>query len=197
MPAQPADPVPPCTAVSRPFEIAPITTQQVRFRVLRLGRVFQLSNADIADLEQDLWLEIVRAMKKFDPNRSLATTFAQRVMELWYCDAARRIRRGRAQRRGRAVRLAAKPLLLRDTAHLDLFENRLSLEAALLLLTEEQQTLVQRLRVRSVAEIAAEDGVHRGTVYRQLVKVRQLLRRVLPDFCHARNTSTTSTEGYR
>lgn len=154
-----------------------LTVRQMEFRTKRLGRLYSLVPDQIDDLQQELAAEIVRALRRFDPTIASRTTFMKGVMNLWYRQKCKQLRREVAAR----DRLLALPPLGTEgidfadrrpsgvaevDARLDLAERVADLPRDLLALARDL------IAGKSVPEIAAERGVHRGTVNRLVLQLR-------------------------
>ena len=156
--------------------------ERVEYQVARLGRVLRLSHHRKEDLRQDLLLELCRAARRFDPMTSRARTFVSRVVALGAAHHARCIRNERRnsartpillsqlQREGRSFSPIA-PRSCEPSAH-DLV---LDLDFSFAAMNRRQQELAESLKTSTAAEIAAERGHHRCTVYRDLAAMRVTL----------------------
>lgn len=160
-----------------PPELPELTLRQMRFRTERLGRLYSLTTDQVADLWQELAAEIVRALRRFDPTIASRTTFMKGVMNLWYRQKCKQLRRDAA------VRDRLVPLPALGTEGMDFADRRLGgvaeVDARLDLadriadLPQDLFALAQDLLAgKSVPEIAAERGVHRGTVNRMVLQLR-------------------------
>ncbi|MBL9031449.1 MAG: sigma-70 family RNA polymerase sigma factor [Phycisphaerae bacterium] len=154
-----------------------LTLRQMKFRTERLGRLYTLTADQVADLWQELATEIVRAMRRFDPTIASRTTFMKGVMSLWYRQKCKQLRR-EAATLGRVVSLP--PLGTEGFDYADPRERgisdvdtRLDLADRIADLPEDLLSLARDLLAgKSVPEIAAERGVHRGTVNRMVLQLR-------------------------
>lgn len=156
-----------------------LTQRQVAYRVERLARVFRLGSEDAEDLRGTLVHEVYRAMPRHDPLIAKATTFAKGIMDIWYLQAFRELRkRLDLERRRRSLPepggegsafVAPRREPGREVGL------RLDLEEALHRLPRTLRILAEELRTKTVAEIAAERRVHRGTVHRMLTRLREVL----------------------
>jgi RNA polymerase sigma factor (sigma-70 family) len=165
-----------------------LTRRQMRFRTERLGRLYSLTPDLIDDLRQELAAEIWRALRRFDPAIASRTTFMKGVMDLWYKQKCRQLRR-EAETLTRVVPLP--PLGTEGFDYADPRERgisdadlRIDLAVRIADLPEDLFALARDLLAgKSVPEIAAERGVHRGTVNRLVLR----LRAHLADFDPAAN----------
>lgn len=169
-----------------PFQngLPELTQRQLSYRVERLARVFHLNGEDAEDLRESVVLEIYRAMQRHDPAISKATTFAKGVMDIWYLQTLKELRKrldlGRRQRSlpepGAEGRAFVVPRLGPDRE----VGLRLDLGEALHSLPRNLWVLASELRTKSISDIAAERRVHRATVLRMVMKLRRLLSHLDP-----------------
>ena len=177
MPSIAADRAPMCADRSGPTAFPSLTVRQMEFRTERLGRIFALPTDQVADLRQELALEIVRALPRYEPSRASRTTFMKSVMNLWYQQKCRQLRRDAAAQ-SRLVGLPAcgtEGAEFADAAHDAVAEvdARLDLAERLLHLPQPLFDVARALLDgKSIPEIAAERGVHRGTVHRMVQQLR-------------------------
>ncbi|MBL9000893.1 MAG: sigma-70 family RNA polymerase sigma factor [Phycisphaerae bacterium] len=177
MPSIAADRAPMCADRSGPTAFPSLTVRQMEFRTERLGRIFALPADQVADLRQELALEIVRALPRFESSRASRTTFMKGVMNLWYRQKCRQLRR-EAAAQSRMMTLPAPGCEGADFADATLdgiaeVDARLDLAERLLTLPTQLFDLARELLDgRSIPEIAAERGVHRGTVHRMVMQLR-------------------------
>lgn len=186
MPSFAADGALTCAARGGPTAFPPLTVRQLEFRTQRLGRLFALQADQVADLRQELATEIVRAMRRFDPVLASRLTFMKSVMNLWYRQKCRQLRR-EAERRARIVPLPARgaegvEFMDRRFGGVPEVDVRLDLAEHISRLPEALCQLARDLLAgKSVPEIAAERGVHRGTVHRGVLQLRARLAALDPD----------------
>ncbi|MGD9692362.1 MAG: sigma factor [Phycisphaerales bacterium] len=175
-------PSPPTSATSNPTNpdwIDAYALDRVDFQVTRLSRELRLCAADEDDVRQDLILDLWTAAHRFDPGIASKRTFVCRVL----VRAAARVRRDLRSKRSAAVpeRLALSQIRRhgRDravgivrrafTRDLDL---AMDVGAGIAPLGRDQRLLVERLKSQTPAEIAADTGCHRSTVYRHVEALR-------------------------
>lgn len=158
-------------------DLPDLTLRQMKFRTERLGRLYSLFPDQVADLRQELAAEIVRALRRFDPTIASRTTFMKGVMNLWYRQKCKQLRR-EAAARDRLVPLPPPGTEGRDFADRRLggvaeVDARLDLADRIADLPQDLFALARDLLAgKSVPEIAAERGVHRGTVNRLVLQLR-------------------------
>jgi DNA-directed RNA polymerase specialized sigma24 family protein len=175
MPSIAADRALTCANRSGTAAFPPLTLRQMKFRTERLGRLYTLAADQVADLWQELAAEIVRALRRFDPAIASRTTFMKGVMNLWYRQKCRQLRR-EAVVRDRVVPLpplGTEGMDFADRGGLDEVDARLDLADRIADLPQDLFALARDLLAgKSVPEIAAERGVHRGTVNRLVLQLR-------------------------
>lgn len=177
MPSIAADRALTCADRSGSAAFPPLTLRQMKFRTERLGRLYTLTTDQVADLWQEVATEIVRALRRFDPTIASRTTFMKGVMNLWYRQKCKQLRR-EAETLGRVVSLP--PLGTEGFDYADPRERgisevdtRLDLADRIADLPQDLFALARDLLAgKSVPEIAAERGVHRGTVNRMVLQLR-------------------------
>lgn len=158
-------------------DLPDLTLRQMKFRTERLGRLYSLSTDQVADLWQELAAEIVRALRRFDPTIASRTTFMKGVMSLWYRQKCRQLRRD-AETLARVVSLPTLGTEGFDYADprergISEVDTRLDLADRIADLPQDLFALARDLLAgKSVPEIAAERGVHRGTVNRMVLQLR-------------------------
>jgi hypothetical protein len=177
MPSIAADRALTCADRSGSAAFPPLTLRQMKFRTERLGRLYSLTTEQVADLWQELAAEIVRALRRFDPTIASRTTFMKGVMNLWYRQKCRQLRRD-AETLARVVSLpprGTEGLAYADPRERGITEvdARLDLADRIADLPQDLFALARDLLAgKSVPEIAAERGVHRGTVNRLVLQLR-------------------------
>ncbi len=156
-----------------------LTQRQIAYRIDRLARLFYLNGVDAEDLRESLVLEVYRAMLRHDPSISKATTFAKGVMDIWYLRTCKELRRGfEHQRRHQSLpepgsecrAFAAPGCKLATEVGL-----RLDLDEALGRLPRDLRELAEDLQSKSIPAIATERQVHRGTINRMVLRLREVL----------------------
>lgn len=161
-----------------------LTQRQLSYRIDRLARVFHLNGDDTEDLREALVLEVYRAMVRYDPAISKATTFARGVMDVWYLQMCKDLRKRRElQRRHQSLPepgsetysfIARRP---QPEAEVGL---RMDLAEALGRLPRDLRVLVEELQTKTIPEIAKQRRVHRGTINRMVWRLRKCLAKVDP-----------------
>src|SRR5690606_10459751 len=86
---------------------APLTTltryehERIEYRVNRLARAFHLGHHDIQDLRSEFTTELLRGLRRFDPQRASRRTYSERVLSKPYLNIARRL--GASARRAEQI----------------------------------------------------------------------------------------------
>jgi RNA polymerase sigma-70 factor (ECF subfamily) len=159
-----------------------------------LGRV-GFTEADRADLQQELMIELLRKMKYYDPARGKKTTFMERVLKNHVTTIIRtRIAGSRSWHR--CLTSLDEPLSADATddasTHLDqisytdlvgregigtveheMHPLRIDIARVLDRLPENLRLICERLKEISVAELAREMGVPRSTIYEKRKQIRR------------------------
>lgn len=129
------------------------------------------------DLVQDVLVSVLRQLPQYDPRRAPLTAFVRQIAHSTLIDLARR---DSADKRN--------PLRHPDSrydihpASLDAFADKpdplgqgellAALEAALQELPPELERVARELREWTPTEIAEREGVHPGTIYRRIAKLK-------------------------
>jgi RNA polymerase sigma-70 factor (ECF subfamily) len=181
-----------------PYEIDGYILRLVRFKARELVKTSSVPQSDRDDIAQDLLLDILRRLPRFDPGRSSRSAFIRRVIanRIATILAARRAqRRDPARCREslndeildvdgtsveRAESLDADCCMRRDGSEVGAAERRrdlrVDLDATVASLPPHLRDLCTRLERSTVTEIAAELGVPRGTVRGRIKTIRRHFR---------------------
>jgi RNA polymerase sigma-70 factor, ECF subfamily len=173
----------------------PAVIRPVRFHARRLAAAGGIPGAELEDLEQELMLDLLRRLSRFDGRRSSLATFAERVTRnraatlVESAGAAKRQASGAAvPLHGHAHRSPDEPPLADVLASEDAlwpetlaaFEERAGLRHDLgrlfRELSDDLRDACLRLREDSVAEAIALPGRTRGSVYHALARLRAAAR---------------------
>ncbi len=155
--------------------------------------------ADRADLEQEMMIDLLRRLPRFDPSRAKRETFMSRIVTHRVATIIESRKAGIRDYRlcmqsiddpgpeedGRA---ADSPPLLDQDAYLretrgdaltqeELQDLRMDVASALADLPPDLRRLCLRLATASVTEVSKETGIPRGTVYDALKKARARFER--------------------
>ena len=157
----------------------PRLQRQAAYRIDRLVRSFRLPRTEAEDLMQDLFISLVRALRKYDPERSPVASFLRGAMDRWYCQQLRKL--GKANPHAPTALPDEEFLPVHAEDHEEAVDRRLDVEYLVHQLPPSLAQLACQLGMRSVAEIAEHAGVHRGTAYRWVGDLQEYARRLLED----------------
>ena len=169
----------------------------IRHKARQLVGQFGFTEADREDLEQELVLDLLRRLPKYDPSRAQRNTFIARVVEnkvatiiearkaamrdyrLCRCSLNDRLedQDGRSTERIETINqddyfvLTGKPSRPVD----ELLDLSIDLRAAVSLLPPNLCELYRRLCDQTVTEISRDLGIPRGTIYDMIRKIRAIL----------------------
>ena len=119
------------------------------------------------------------ALPKHEPERGTLDAFTRGVMDIWYRQTAREIRRSRQRDPGFVPlpeRDAEATAFIDPSArHVEATDIRLDLLPRLARLPRDLAEIALLRGDLSVREIAAERGVHRGTIHRAIQVIREEL----------------------
>lgn len=170
---------------TRDEPVPEITQRQIEYRASRLRDVLGLNHTDYEDLVQDLTLEVLSAMRSYNPRRARVGTFTRGVLDNAYKARLRGAERQRERRRtiGLDDLCDDGAALIHDERQdvqpaVDL---RIEIDAALALLPAGMQELARGLMTHGAREYAEMIGVHRGTVYRWRNELFETLRPLLAE----------------
>ncbi|MFH1680409.1 MAG: sigma factor [Candidatus Eisenbacteria bacterium] len=159
---------------------------------LLVGR-YGFRETDIEDLEQELTLDLLQRMPKYDPDRAQRTTFVARLVRNKIASVVEARKAGKRDYRTPVYSLtgwvkdATNGFLLRietvDQDHYLLRTGRrrsqqevldlsIDLKRATDLLPPELRELCRRLRYETVSEISRAKGIPRSTLYEAIEKIR-------------------------
>ena len=180
--------------------IDPYAAGLIRFKARRLVGQAGFTASDREDIEQELILDLLRRLPKYNPKRAQLNTFIARVVEHRLASLIEAQKAGiRDYRRcrcslnerfedadGRSVERVdtfdQEDYLLRTGAQSRPSEelNRLAIDVATVLetLPPELRELCRRLKAETVTEISRDTGVPRGTIYESIKKLREIFKDV-------------------
>jgi len=170
--------------------------QLIKYKARQLvGRV-GFTESDREDLEQEMVLDLLRRLPKFDPKRAGRNTFIARIVEhkvatiieaqkagmrdyrLCSCSLNDRLEdeEGRSIERMETI---DQEDYLRRTGKLsrpmsELRNLSIDLRSAVQTLPPELRELCKRLQTKSVTEISRDTGIPRGTIYESIKKLRAI-----------------------
>jgi len=158
--------------------------ERIDFRVRQLAGRFDLSQDDKEDLRQDMVVELLTALDRFDPDRSKRETFISRVLDKFVRYTARTL--STHQRRAsdsplglEEVALGFQPVV-NDPRDGQLNEQdrrqlRLDMAKAIARMPERLRRICRLLTEYSPAEAAERLGVCRQSIYRNIAEIRRHL----------------------
>ena len=160
--------------------IDPTLRDLIRRKAAKLTRCHKVPHADREDVEQDLLLEVLRRLPKFDPARSDRDGHLRAVVEHAVSNL---VRSGRAAKRGRG-RTARLDAILTGESELGRTDEVLAradlvmdVQELLKRLPDELRRVAELIQSQSATETARALGVSRGTVYARLREIRTLCER--------------------
>jgi hypothetical protein len=164
----PASPAHPTT------ELAATTEDQIRFRVRRLVATFRLNQHDREDLTQEARLRLRAAMEGHDPRRASRAHFAKVVLDFWFADRARRLRRDRM--RAAARMLTEADLAVETPNSIDLREDVMLFRAFVAATAPSLSPVLDLLGTRYVRDIARALNIDPATVHRRIRRLQSIGR---------------------
>ena len=176
--------------------IDPYAVRLIKYKARRLIGQAGFSASDRDDLEQEMILDLLRRLPKYNPERAQLNTFIARVVEHKIATLIEARKAGiRDYRRcrcslndwfedeeGRSVERVdtfdQEDYLLRTGAQSrpsdELSALAIDVAAVLEGLPPELRDLCQRLEAETVTEISRDTGVPRGTIYESIKKLREI-----------------------
>lgn len=168
--------------------------KQIKHKARQLVRHSAFTDADLDDLEQELTLDLLNRLRKYNPRRAQRNTFIARVVEhkaatiLEAASAARHRERACALSLSDRIETAEGELIeLGDTinerdrvrrhgagfaSQTEMSDLRMDLQAAVASLPPQLRRLCNLLETMTVTEVASTLGVSRAAIYRRIKKIR-------------------------
>lgn len=173
-----------------------LTELRIHHRASRLARVFRLDHHGRDDIHQQLWLRAVQAADRYQPGRGATLDhFVRLHLDYEYRSLRSELLAERAF--GQVPEDRPGPCLPGiDPDHRPSCDLRLDLEAAEERLPAQLREVAAKLRTLTPAQIAAERGVHRGTVYREIALLRGVLEEFFAEDDIPRDTLGPGAERY-
>lgn len=149
---------------------------QVGYRANVFVAAHGLPYTDIEDVSSDLLLKVWKAIPRFEEGTVQVTTFTRGVLDLEYMEMLRKLytRRGHGHH----------PVQLEDPnqvrsrdgdEQIEQIDCRDLVASQIASLPEPLRDIAVRLKTKRPREIADDLGVHPGTVYRRIERIRALL----------------------
>ena len=176
--------------------VEPYAVGLIRYKARQLIGQAGFTPSDREDLEQEMVLDLLRRLPKYNPERAKLNTFIARVVEHKIASLIQAQKAGiRDYRRwayslnerfededGRSVErvdtIDQEDYLLRTGAQSRPSEelNALAIDVAAVIeaLPPELRELCRRLKAETVTEISRDTGVPRGTIYESIKKLREI-----------------------
>ena len=176
--------------------IDPYAVRLIKYKARQLIGKAGFTASDRDDLEQELILDLLRRLPKFNPKRAQLNTFIARVVEHKIASLIEARKAGiRDYRRcpfslndrfedeeGRSVERVdtfdQEDYLLRTGAQSrpsdELSALTIDVAAVVKTLPPELRELCRRLKAESVTEISRDTGVPRGTIYEGIKRLREI-----------------------
>ncbi|GMV98287.1 MAG: hypothetical protein AMXMBFR83_26390 [Phycisphaerae bacterium] len=155
--------------------------KRIDYRVRRLARSFHLKQDQAEDIRQDLALDLLKALERFDPGQCGRPTFVSRVLNRRFKHLARSLRNGRRHGATSPTLLGDREPVCNDPAQgefseQDLADLRMDLADILGRLPAHHRRAAEAVMAAGTRTGAARAlGVHRCTVLRALAAIRPLL----------------------
>lgn len=167
--------------VSRGNELATVadractlTHRRVTYRVRALVRRFGLTFEDREDLTQGAHTRLLVAMQKFASGKSSRAHFAKVVLDYWFADRARRLRRDRMRA---ATRMLTEADLAVETPNtIDLREDVMLFRAYVAATAPSLAPVLDLLGTRHVRDIARALNIDPATVHRRIRRLQSIGR---------------------
>lgn len=169
--------------------------ERIDYRARRLAIQFGLTDEQREDLSQDMVVEVLAAMARFDPAQSNRKTFVSRVLDNFVKNAIR-------TEMHRRQRECYNPIPLEDISEgyvpvvndprggelseVEQVDMKMDFEEILSWMPQRLQRICKLLTEYSVAETAEKLGVNRTAIYRHIPEIQEYFRRgdyEFSDFC--------------
>lgn len=194
------------------IEIDKYAAKLIKYKAGQLVRRVGFTKSDFDDLQQEMTLDLLCRLSKYDPSKASLNTFVARIVDRKVSTLIRHRRQKKRDCRIRIYSLDAEfddqngqqywldEVLSQDAIdgeigrydrpEVERIDLRLELSLVLDDLPEDLSYLARRLQTRTVAEIACELGVPRSTLYEKgIARLRKIfedkgLREYLADTRH-------------
>ena len=178
--------------------IDPYAAGLIRFKARQLVGKAGFTASDREDIEQELRLDLLRRLPKYNPKRAQLNTFIARVVEHRLASLIEAQKAGiRDYRRCRcSLNECFEDADGRSVERVDTFDQEdyllrtggqsrpseelsaLAIDVAAVIegLPHELRNLCRRLMAETVSEISRDTGVPRGTIYESIKKLREIFK---------------------
>ena len=178
--------------------IDPYAAGLIRFKARQLVGKAGFTASDREDIEQELTLDLLRRLPKYNPKRAQLNTFIARVVEHRLASLIEAQKAGiRDYRRCRcSLNECFEDADGRSVERVDTFDQEdyllrtggqsrpseelsaLAIDVAAVIegLPHELRNLCRRLKAETVTEISRDTGVPRGTIYESIKKLREIFK---------------------
>ena len=178
--------------------IDPYAAGLIRFKARQLVGKAGFTASDREDIEQELILDLLRRLPKYNPKRAQRNTFIARVVEHRLASLIEAQKAGiRDYRRCRcSLNERFEDADGRSVERVDTFDQEdyllrtggqsmtatelsaLAIDVAAVIegLPHELRNLCRRLKAETVTEISRDTGVPRGTIYESIKKLREIFK---------------------
>lgn len=168
--------------------------KMIRYKARQLVGTAGLTEADRPDLEQELMIDLLQRIDRYNPAKAKKTTFMTRIIENHICTILearharcrdwRMCRTSLNDKVGNCEGSVAERIDMvnsegvfgcheEEPKAVRLEELRLDLKQVIDSLPPDQQDLCERLCHSNIREIARETCVHRSTLYDKLYKIQE------------------------
>ena len=178
--------------------IDPYAARLIKYKARKLVGKAGFTASDREDIEQELTLDLLRRLPKYNPKRAQLNTFIARVVEHRLASLIEAQKAGiRDYRRCRcSLNECFEDADGRSVERVDTFDQEdyllrtggqsrpseelsaLAIDVAAVLetLPPELRELCRRLKAETVTEISRDTGVPRGTIYESIKKLREIFK---------------------
>lgn len=163
--------------------IPPEITDQITYHAQRLKCMHCFLKESLEDIEQMLLVEVWSSLPKFNPNKSVLSTYVDKILHHRSCNLIRhQLTQKRGMRRdevslGHFYEEGRHPMkdILSERAHYDLQQlDRLAdLDWIMSILPDQKRTLCQALKNNTISELATLQGRSRAAIYREVELISQ------------------------
>ena len=168
----------------------------IRYKARQMVRRPEFSKSDLEDLEQEMVLDLLKRLPKYDPERAARNTFAARVIDHKVATIIQYRRRAkRACRNIRSLNVLVKDPdgkyvesvhMVDEQARLrrvgivkrpegELLDIRLDVKTLLTGLPDNMRRVCEFLRFASITEVSQVTGIPRATIYDRMKRLRVTL----------------------